>query len=136
MCIRDRPYNEEITEMNVISETNNSNMAVLNSIGSFTQPNDTYYYNQWNMNMINASYWWQYGLDTKNVKIGLIDSGSPDRHPDITQNIAPGVDYTGTVSYTHLDVYKRQPLLRIIVDTSATVNTPDQIPFGIFSVSS
>ena len=59
------PYNEEITEMNVISETNNSNMAVLNSIGSFTQPNDTYYYNQWNMNMINASYWWQYGLDTK-----------------------------------------------------------------------
>ena len=62
------PDNEEITDINVLSESNNSNIAVLNSLSSFTQPNDTYYYNQWNMEMIKSPYWWQYGLDTKTLK--------------------------------------------------------------------
>lgn len=132
------PDNEEITDINIIPESNNSNMAVLNSISSFTQPNDTYYYNQWNMEMIKSPYWWQYGLDTKSVKIGIIDSGSPDRHPDITQNIAPGVDYTGTGIY---DTYGHSTFISGIIasDTNNRIGTagilPSStiIPFKVFT---
>ena len=132
------PDNEEITDINVLSESNNSNIAVLNSLSSFTQPNDTYYYNQWNMEMIKSPYWWQYGLDTKNIKIGIIDSGSPDRHPDITQNIAPGVDYTGTGIY---DTYGHSTFISGILasDTNNLMGTagilPSStvIPFKVFT---
>lgn len=132
------PDNEEITDINVLPESNTSNMAVLNSISSFTQPNDTYYYNQWNMEMIKSPYWWQYGLDTKNVKIGLIDSGSPVRHPDITQNIAPGVDYTGTGIY---DTFGHSTFISGILasDTNNRMGTagilPSStiIPFKVFT---
>lgn len=132
------PDNEEITDINVLPESNTSNMAVLNSTSSFTQPNDTYYYNQWNMEMIKSPYWWQYGLDTKNVKIGLIDSGSPVRHPDITQNIAPGVDYTGTGIY---DTYGHSTFISGILasDTNNRMGTagilPSStiIPFKVFT---
>lgn len=61
----------------------------------FDIPNDFRYGNQWNMPMINVPYLWKNGISAESVKIGIIDSGNPSRHPDVNINVEEGRDYTG-----------------------------------------
>lgn len=65
----------------------------------FGTPCDMYYANQWNMPMIKADYLWRTGIDASGVRIGVIDSGDPSRHPDIRRNVTAGRDFTGYGPY-------------------------------------
>lgn len=65
----------------------------------FETPNDTFYASQWNLKMINAPVAWANNADTSSVKIGVIDSGNPSRHPDLNQNVVSGFDVTNTDPY-------------------------------------
>lgn len=62
-------------------------------------PNDPFFTNQWGTQMINAPYAWSKASFDGSVKIGIIDTGDPSRHPDITSNIAESKDYTGSGVY-------------------------------------
>lgn len=46
-------------------------------------PNDTYYANQYNLQMIKATYAWSLNMFGNDVLVGVIDSGLDPNHPDI-----------------------------------------------------
>lgn len=81
-----------------IPETDTADSSVL-SRETFDTPNDALYSNQWNMPLINADYLWKRGINAGGVRIGVIDSGDPSRHPDIKNNIVKGADFTGWGNY-------------------------------------
>lgn len=83
----------------------------------FDTPNDPLYSSQWNLKMINTPSVWTRNINTNKVRIGVIDSGDPSRHPDITQNINTGFDSTGTDPY---DTYGHSTSVISII--SANIN--------------
>ncbi len=92
-------HDDEVVYLNndteeAVSEDLNSRSGL-----GFETPNDFGYKNQWNMPLINAPYLWKCGISADSVKIGVIDSGNPSKHPDVTFNIETGRDYTDTNVY-------------------------------------
>lgn len=86
---------------------------------TFSVPNDPFYAKQWGTSMVNADAVWENGAYSSDIKIAVIDSGSPSLHPDITQNIAVEVDYTGTSVY---DTYKHSTFISGIIAADTNNN--------------
>ena len=59
-------------------------------------PNDSFYYTQWNMRLINAPYSWGKQYFGRGIRVGVIDSGVSSKNTDLTYCLKAGVDYTGT----------------------------------------
>ncbi len=57
-------------------------------------PNDPDYSKQWNTLMVRPEKIYSQRLYGKSVKIAVVDSGSPSKHPDIGGNIAAEADFT------------------------------------------
>ncbi len=57
-------------------------------------PNDPEYSSQWNTLMVRPEKVYSYHAFGKRVKIAVVDSGSPSKHPDIGGNIAVEADFT------------------------------------------
>lgn len=83
------------SEQETFSGGQSDYFVTASAAAGFDIPNDFRYSNQWNMPMINAPYLWKNGIGAESVKIGIIDSGNPSRHPDVNINIEEGSDYTG-----------------------------------------
>lgn len=54
--------------------------------------NDEYYNLQWNMQMINAEYAWNFNYLGSGIKVGVIDSGTSPTHPDLINSIKAAYD--------------------------------------------
>lgn len=87
------PNNEELSD---ISTQSTYDFFVSMASNAGFVPNDFKYSKQWNLDMINTPCIWESDIDTKQIKIGVIDSGNPSRHPDFGDNIEYGSDYTDT----------------------------------------
>ncbi len=67
-------------------------------VSSYTiSANDTYYGSQWGLGAINASNAWNITTGSKNVKVGVIDTGIA-RHPDLNDNLVAGYDFVNDVA--------------------------------------
>ncbi|MCI5892352.1 MAG: S8 family serine peptidase [Clostridiales bacterium] len=117
------------------------NGVEMSATAEFETPNDFYYKNQWNITLVNAPYLWKYSIAANSVKIGVVDSGNPSRHPDITCNIETGSDYTDTNVY---DTIGHSTFVSGVIasdinnymGTAGMLSSCTIIPFKIFNTSS
>ena len=61
-----------------------------------TSVNDPSYGTQWNMPKVAAPLAWDSEQGSSGVKVCVIDTGADFNHPDLTGNVVPGYDTTGT----------------------------------------
>lgn len=57
-------------------------------LGGSSNPNDTYFSNQWGIPNVNTSTAWNNMSDGNGVTVGVIDTGIDYSHSDLTENIA------------------------------------------------
>jgi len=57
-------------------------------------PNDTYFYRQWNMEMIQAPQAWEISRGSPEVVIAILDSGIDGKHPDLSSKIVASRNFT------------------------------------------
>ncbi|NLM96379.1 MAG: S8 family serine peptidase [Halanaerobiaceae bacterium] len=59
-------------------------------------PNDRYYRNyQWNMVNVNMEAAWELNRGDNTVVVAVLDTGIIPGHPDLKENLLPGVDFVG-----------------------------------------
>ncbi len=92
--------------------------ATLSDLG-FTEPNDPLYSRQWQLSAVNAGAGWAAGASDKKIRIAVIDSGDPSRHPDITLNVGESKDYTGTSVY---DTYGHSTFISGLIGANTNNN--------------
>ncbi|MDA8682267.1 S8 family serine peptidase [Porticoccaceae bacterium] len=54
----------------------------------FTQPNDTFYFKQWNHDKIDMPLSWDLTTGLQNVKVAILDTGMHHAHPDISNQLS------------------------------------------------
>ncbi|MFO7892010.1 MAG: S8 family serine peptidase [bacterium] len=59
---------------------------------NWTETNDTYFENQWNLSKINAAIAWNITTGSTSIKIAILDSGVESDHPDLDDNLVMGYD--------------------------------------------
>lgn len=58
-------------------------------------PSDSYYNYQWGHINVNLEAAWDIEKGSENVTVAVIDTGVITTHPDLTENLLPGVDFVG-----------------------------------------